>query len=188
MDVLNFSPFYGQFISALRYEQAIIEGKFHAFQFAHKCQGDLIRLSLKIEQIESIIAGFHKNGRSGTTFPITALVRCYQEGFLTGLREAVETVMLAKSRQSRLPFWPDSSQQVESDLSRRLLAMEGRFDAFSFAVACGGDLVRLERKVKKTRPLTGDLPANDDADTAVYHRSYLAGLRRVIAVITQTQN
>jgi hypothetical protein len=86
----------------------------------------------------------------------------------------------------------DLAPEVGRYLRRQRWMAEGRFDAYSFALECNGDLRQLAAKIDETealinKPSMREGPMSPNAGPGIHAGSYLATLREIVEAITKQE-
>ena len=74
---------------ALFREEMLAEGRYNAFVFVSKCRGDIACVQEKIAWYEDVLSDTNVKEK-GHPFALNTSVRLHAEGFLAGLKDALE--------------------------------------------------------------------------------------------------
>ncbi len=82
--------------STLEHEKFLAGGRYEAFRFALECQGDMARLQSAIRETRELLS------RASDTNPPDVSSRVRQEGYLSGLQDALKILLQAEESQPQV--------------------------------------------------------------------------------------
>jgi hypothetical protein len=153
---------------ALRTEEIRAEGRRNAFIFVQEAEGNPAAIQKEIAWYDRVFADPSMTVQGQPFAPDTS-VRRHADGFVIGLRDALQMVSLSDKSIA----W--HKEEVKT---------EGRRDAFEFALKCQGDVVQIKAEIAKSETALAEL---SNANEHLHAEGYLSGLRDALKILQANQ-